>query len=81
MTVWLSLLVAIIGVIVYAISVNPKGAEIGRLAYFAGLLAFLLQSAQLISLAHRELGATENRPKAASAIVIYPIMANSLLIS
>ena len=53
MTVWLSLLVAIIGVIVYAISVNPKGSEIGRLAYFAGLLAFLLQSAQLISLAHR----------------------------
>jgi hypothetical protein len=45
MLVYLSLLVAIVGLVVYAISVNPKGAEIGRITYFAGLLAFLLTGA------------------------------------
>ncbi len=42
MTIFLSLLVAIIGVLVYALSNNAKVAEIGRLAYACGLLAFLL---------------------------------------
>lgn len=46
MLVYLSLLVAIVGLVVYAISVNPKGAEIGRITYFAGLLAFLLTGAE-----------------------------------
>lgn len=50
MTVWLSLLVAIIGCLVYALSANPKVAELGRISYFAGLMAFLLQSAQIVSL-------------------------------
>ena len=53
MTVWLSLLIAIIGLLVYALSANPKVAELGRISYFAGLLAFLLQAAQLVSLLPR----------------------------
>jgi hypothetical protein len=40
--IYLSLLVALIGVFMYALCVNPKLQEIGRIAYFAGLFAFLL---------------------------------------
>lgn len=43
MTIFLSLLVSVIGVLTYALSANGKLAEIGRLAYFAGLLVFLMQ--------------------------------------
>ena len=42
MTIYLSLLVALVGVLMYALCVNPKLQEIGRLAYCCGLLAFLL---------------------------------------
>lgn len=42
MTVYLSLFVAIIGAFVYAISNNPKVMELARLAFWSGLLAFLL---------------------------------------
>ena len=42
MTIYLSLLVALAGVLMYALSANPKLQEIGRISYFAGLLAFLL---------------------------------------
>lgn len=42
MIIYLSLLVAIIGVLMYALCANPKLAEIGRLLFFAGALAFLL---------------------------------------
>lgn len=38
----LPLIVALIGLVVYAISANPKAAEIGRISFFSGLLAFLL---------------------------------------
>lgn len=44
MIVYLSLLVAVIGVLMYALATNPKLAEIGRIALFCGLLAFLLVS-------------------------------------
>lgn len=47
MTIYLSLLVALIGLLVYALSTNPKVAELGRISYFAGLLAFLLVSGQI----------------------------------
>ncbi len=50
MVIWLSLLVCVIGVLMYALSANPKLSEIGRLAYFAGLLAFLLQADKLVGL-------------------------------
>lgn len=43
MIIYLSLLVALVGVLMYALSVNPKLQEIGRVSYFAGLLAFLLE--------------------------------------
>ena len=42
MVIYLSLLVCIVGVLMYALSANPKVAELGRISYFAGLLAFLL---------------------------------------
>lgn len=42
MTIYLPLLVALIGLLMYAFCVNPKLAEVGRVSYFAGLLAFLL---------------------------------------
>jgi hypothetical protein len=51
MVVLISLLVAIVGMVVYAISVNPKAMELGRLAFWSGLLAFLLQVHSVVSLA------------------------------
>lgn len=45
MIIYLSLLVALIGVLMYALCANPKLQEIGRLSFFAGLLAFLLMVA------------------------------------
>jgi hypothetical protein len=52
--IYLSLLVAIIGLLAYALSNNPKVAEIGRISYGCGLLAFLLMlSAHPVSLLPR----------------------------
>jgi len=45
MTIYVSLLVALVGLLLYALSSSGKVAECGRIAYFAGLLAFLLQTA------------------------------------
>jgi Na+/phosphate symporter len=42
MIIGLTLLVALIGVLMYALCANPKLQEIGRIMFFAGLLAFLL---------------------------------------
>lgn len=42
MIIYFSLLVAIIGVLMYALCTNAKLQEIGRLLFFAGILAFLL---------------------------------------
>jgi hypothetical protein len=51
--IYFSLLVAIAGVLMYALCVNPKLAEIGRLAFACGLLAFLLTGVQhLVSVIH-----------------------------
>ncbi len=38
------MIVAVAGCLVYALSANPKLAELGRLAFGSGLLAFLLQN-------------------------------------
>lgn len=43
MIIYLSLLVALVGVLMYALCANAKLAEMGRLAYACGLLAFLLR--------------------------------------
>ena len=45
MIIVLSLLVAILGLLAYFMASNPKTVEAGRIAYFAGLLAFLIQVA------------------------------------
>jgi hypothetical protein len=44
MIIFLPLLVAVIGLLVYALSANPKVQELGRIAYFCGLFVFLLQA-------------------------------------
>lgn len=43
MVIYLSLLVAIIGALMWALATNPILKEMGRLSYFAGLLAFLIR--------------------------------------
>jgi hypothetical protein len=45
MIIGLTLLVAVIGVLMYALCTNPKLVEIGKLMFFAGLLAFLIGAA------------------------------------
>jgi hypothetical protein len=43
MVIAVSLLVAIVGLLVYALCVNGKLVEIGRIMFWTGLLAFLLR--------------------------------------
>ena len=55
MNIWLSLLVAIVGLVVYLVSIphpTPRWQEIGRIMFFAGLLAFLLMFKEIVSLLH-----------------------------
>jgi len=47
MTIYLSLAVCLAGLLVYIMSAKPKNEELARLAFFAGLLAFLLQAHEL----------------------------------
>lgn len=42
MTIYLSLFVCLIGGVVYLVSTHAKAAELGRNAFWCGLLAFLL---------------------------------------
>lgn len=42
MLIALSLLIALVGVLMYALSANPKLVEIGRIAFGTGLLAFMI---------------------------------------
>ena len=46
MIIYFSLLVALAGVLMYALSANGKLVEIGRIMFFAGLLAFLLAAGE-----------------------------------
>jgi Na+/phosphate symporter len=39
------LVVCVVGALLYALSSNPKISEMGRLAFFAGLLALMLAMA------------------------------------
>lgn len=43
MLILYSVVAIIVGVLMYALCANPKLQEIGRLTFFAGMLAFLLQ--------------------------------------
>lgn len=45
MNIYLSLLIAVIGALVYGLLSNAKVQELGRLAFFAGLLVFLFSMA------------------------------------
>ncbi len=53
MAIYLSLLVCVGGALVYALAANAKLVEMGRLAFAAGLLAFLLQDSALLTLLKR----------------------------
>lgn len=46
MIIALTLLVALVGLLMYVLSANPKLSEIGRIMFFAGMLAFLLNGAE-----------------------------------
>ena len=41
-----AVIVCLIGLLIYALSANPKVAELGRLAFFAGLLAICIATAE-----------------------------------
>lgn len=43
-----SVLAMLVGLLMYALCANPKLQEIGRLSYFAGILAFLLKFASTL---------------------------------
>ena len=43
MTIIVSLLVCLVGVLMHALSTNGKLSEIGRMMFWVGLLAFLLR--------------------------------------
>lgn len=45
-----ALLVLIVGLLMYALAVNPKIQEIGRIMFAFGLLALLLGSDKLVAL-------------------------------
>lgn len=43
MIIFVSLLVALVGVLMYALATNAKLIEIGRMCFWVGLLAFLMR--------------------------------------
>jgi hypothetical protein len=49
MLIYFPLLVAVIGVLMYALCANPKLAEVGRIMFWTGLLAFLLGGRYLLT--------------------------------
>ncbi len=53
MIIYLNLLVAVIGLLMYALAAKPKLVEVGRIMFWTGLLAFLLDDAALLSVIRR----------------------------
>jgi Na+/phosphate symporter len=53
MSILLSVLVAVIGILIYALAANPKVQEMGRIAFFCGLLVFLFGAEQVVALLGR----------------------------
>jgi len=51
MVIWLSVVVAVVGVLAYGLSSNPKVQELGRIAYFAGLFVALLHLRDFVAIA------------------------------
>ena len=50
MFIFLSLLVALVGALMYALCTSGKLQEIGRIMFACGLLAFLLNPAPVVTL-------------------------------
>lgn len=53
MIIYLSLLVSLVGLLMYVLSTNGKLVEVGRLMFWVGLLAFLFNDSALVSLMRR----------------------------
>lgn len=57
MLIYLDLLIALIGMLVYILAANPKAQELGREMFWVGLLAFLLcfcsQGGRMVSILPR----------------------------
>lgn len=53
MIIYLSLLICLVGLLMYALSVNGKLVEIGRMMFWCGLLAFLLTGGEVVNLIRR----------------------------
>lgn len=54
MTLYLSLLVSLVGLVIYCITANPKAATLSLNMFWVGLLAFLLEvgSGRVITFPH-----------------------------
>lgn len=46
MIIFLPLLIALVGMLMYILAANPKIQELGRIMFFCGLLAFLMVGGQ-----------------------------------
>jgi Na+/phosphate symporter len=53
MVIAVQLLIALVGILMYALCANPKLAEIGRILFFVGMLAFLLNVHAALSILGR----------------------------
>jgi hypothetical protein len=53
MIIYLTLLVAVIGLLIYVTSKDGKLQEIGRIMFFCGLLAFLFTGGAVVGVLHR----------------------------
>jgi Na+/phosphate symporter len=53
MVAYLSLIVCVIGLVLYFVATNPKASEAGRIAFAFGLLAFLLAWPRLVQVLPR----------------------------
>jgi hypothetical protein len=51
--VYVNLLVAIVGVLTYALATNPKLCEIGRILFWTGMLTFLFGDAAIVKFLQR----------------------------
>ena len=49
MVIYLPLFISLIGLVIYAISNNPKAMTLARDMFWVGLLAFLLTSSRVLS--------------------------------
>ena len=54
MLIYLSLVICVISLLMYALASNPKLVEVGRMMFWVGLLAFLLTGVgPMVSVVHR----------------------------